>query len=135
MATYSSSKVATTVQAKAGVDIISVTGSYTIVTALVTSDIIQMVKLPKGVTVQEVICSGSASVGATAALTVGDTGNNARYITSTSFAASALARTNAHTGHGYLTTADGTVDITAGTMATGTTGTVLTLTVIYTINP
>lgn len=136
MPTYTNTtKVSSGVPVKAGTDIISVTGSYTVAVALVTNDIIEMVKLPKGVTVQEVIFSSSASVGGTANLTIGDTGDADRFITSTAFTAAALARLNAHTGHGFVTTADTTISVTAASIATGTTGTVLTLTVIYTTNP
>ena len=133
MATYSASKVATTVQSRAGIDITSVTSSYTIAVALVTSDVIQMCKIPAGATVQEVIFSGSASIGGTASLTIGDGADVDRFITATSFASAALARLNAHTGHGYTYTAEDTIDVAAASMATGTTAAVVTLTVIYTM--
>jgi hypothetical protein len=133
MATYSASKVATTVQSRAGIDITSVTSSYTIAVALVTSDVIQMCKIPAGATVQEVIFSGSASVGATASLSVGDGADTDRFITATSYAAAALTRTNAHTGHGYLYTTEDTIDVAAVSIVTGTTATVVTITVIYTM--
>lgn len=137
MPTYANTtKVSSGVPVKAGTDIISVTGSYTVAVALVAGDVIELVKLPKGVTVQEVIFSSSAALGTTANITIGDTGNPARYISATAFTASALARLNAHTGHGFVTTAETTISATAVTgFAGGTTGTVVTLTVIYTTNP
>ena len=133
MPTYTASKVATTVQSRAGVDITSVTASYTIAVALVTSDVIQMCKVPAGATVQEVIFSCSASVGGTANLSIGDGGDTDRFITSTAHTAATLTRLNAHTGHGYLYTAEDTIDVAAVSIATGTTATVVTLTVIYTM--
>jgi len=133
MPTYQASKVASTVQARGGIDITSVTGEYTVSTNLATNDIIEMVKIPAGATVLEVIFSGSASVGATGNLAVGDDGDTDRFITSTAFTAAALARLNAHSGHGHRYTADNTIDVLAVSIATPATGAVLRLTVIYTL--
>lgn len=133
MPTYSASKVATTVQSRAGTDITSVTASYTIAVALVTSDVIQLCKVPAGATIQEVIFSCSASVGATANLSIGDGNSTARFISSTAHTATTLTRLNAHIGHGYLYTVEDTIDVAAASIVTGTTGTVVTLTVVYTM--
>lgn len=133
MATFTSSKAVSTVQARGGIDITSVTAEYTIPTGFATSDVVQMVKVPKDATIQEVILSSSAGVGATANLSLGDTGNTARYIASTAFTAATLARLGVHAGHGYKFTADGTIDIAAVSIATPTVGTVVRLTVIYTL--
>ncbi len=133
MATLTASKVASTVQYRVGLDITSVTASYTVSANLTTADVIQMVKIPKGATVLEVIFSSSASVGATGNMTVGDGDDADRYITTTAVTAAVLARTNAHTGHGVLYSADDTIDITAASIATPATGAVLKLTVIYTM--
>lgn len=133
MATFTTTKTAASIQPRAGIDVTSVTGEFSIPTGFATNDVVQMVKVPKGALVQEVILSSSAGVGATANLAVGDSGNTARYIASTAFTAAALARLGVHAGHGFVFTADGTVDVLAASIATPTVGTVIRLTVIYTL--
>lgn len=133
MATFTTTKTAASVQPRGDLDITSITGEFSIPAGFATSDVVQMVKLPKGALVQEVILSSSAGVGATANLSVGDTGNTARYVASTAFTAASLVRLGVHAGHGFVTTADGTVDVTAVSIATPTVGTVIRLTVIYTL--
>jgi hypothetical protein len=131
MPTFQSSKVATTVMARAGIDATTQTATYTIPSGFATNDVVEMVKIPAGATVINVILSSSAGVGATANLAVGDGGDTDRHITSTAYTAAALTRTNAHTGHGYLYTAEDTIDILAVSIATPTVGTVVRLTVEY----
>lgn len=133
MATFQSSKAVSTVQARGGIDVTSVTAEFSIPTGFATNDVVQMAKVPARATIQEVILSSSAGVGATGNLAVGDTGNTARYIASTAFTASTLARLGVHAGHGYTFSAEGTVDILAASIATPTVGTVVRLTVIYTL--
>lgn len=137
MATFTTTKTASGIQPRGDIDITSVTGEFTIPTGFATNDVVQMVKIPKGALLQEVILSSSAGVGATANLSVGDTNgtpNAARYVASTAFTAATLARLGVHAGHGYSFTADSTVDVTAVSIATPTVGTVIRLTVIYTMN-
>lgn len=131
MPTFQSSKVAATVMARGGIDATTQTAEYTIPAGFATNDVVEMVKIPAGATVVNVTLSSSAGVGATANLAVGDGGDTDRYITSTAFTAAALARLNAHTGHGYRFTAEDTIDILAASIATPTAGTVVRLTVEY----
>jgi len=133
MPTFQSSKVAATVMARSGLDTTTVTGEIAIPTGFATNDVLEMVKIPAGATVLNCILSSSAGVGATANLAVGDGGDTDRHITSTAFTAAALARSNAHTGHGFRYTADDTIDILAVSIATPTVGTVVRLTVEYTM--
>lgn len=133
MATFTTTKTAAGVQARGGIDLTSVTGEFSIPSGFATSDVVQMVKIPKGALIQEVILSSSAAVGATANLSVGDSGSSARFIASTAFTAASLARLGVHAGHGFVTTADGTIDVAAVSIATPTVGTVIRLTVIYTL--
>jgi hypothetical protein len=133
MATFTTTKSVASVQPRGDIDITSVTADFTIPAAFATSDIVQMVKVPAGAVIQEVILSSSAGVGATANLSLGDTGNTARYIASTAFTAATLARLGVHAGHGFRFTADGTIDVSAVSIATPTAGTVIRLTVIYTL--
>lgn len=135
MATLTTSKVASTVQARAGIDITSVTGSYSVSSNLAANDVIQMVKIPAGATVLEIIASASASIGATATAEIGDGSDTDRFVTSGTFGqgAASLTRLNAATGNGYTYTAEDTIDIKILTMATPATGATITLTAIYTM--
>lgn len=135
MATFTSDKTVSTVQARGGIDITSVTGTYTVSANLAANDIIQMVKVPKGATVQELIVSASASVAATSTGEVGDGGDTDRFVSSGSIGggAASLSRLNAATGHGYTYTDEDTIDIKFTVQTTPTTGAVLKLTAIYTL--
>lgn len=135
MPTYSSSGVASTVQPRASLETVTVSRSYTVSSNLATSDVIQMVKIPAGATIIDLIASASASVGATASATVGDGNDVDRFITASQLGqgAAQLVAMNAATGHGYKYTADDTIDIRYASVATPATGAVLTLTVTYTM--
>jgi hypothetical protein len=91
--------------------------------AVPQNDVIQMVSIPQNAVILDVILDYDA-LGASSALTVGDGGSSARFITSTATTSAGVARLNsaADVGRGYKYTADDTVDITvSGTGAiTGT---------------
>lgn len=135
MATYTSDKTVSTVQARGGVDLTSVTGTYTVSANLAANDVIQMVKIPAGATVQEVIVSASASVAATSTGEVGDGDDTDRFVASGSIGggAASLGRLNAATGHGYKYSSEDTIDIKFTVQTTPTTGAVLKLTAFYTL--
>ena len=135
MATYQSDKTVSTVQARGGIDITSVTGTFTVSANLAANDVVEMVKIPKDATVQEVIVSSSASVAATSTGEVGDGADTDRFVTSGSIGggAASLSRLNAATGHGYKYSAEDTIDIKFTVQTTPTTGAVLKLTAIYTL--
>jgi hypothetical protein len=139
MATYYSDKITAGAQPRADIGITSVTGSFTIAVAPVTGDIFQMVKIPKGATVLEIVASASASVAGTAQLEVGDAGDDNRYLAGasawTASGAGSVARMGTGallTAFGYTYTADDIISIKALSITTGATAAVLTLTVIYT---
>lgn len=133
MATFTADKVATTIMSRAGIDVTCVTGTYTVAANLGASDIIQMVKVPKGATVVEVVASTSASIAATSTCEFGDGGDTDRFIASGGFGsgAAALSRLNAATGHGYTYTDEDTIDFKTTVQTTPTTGAVIKLTAIY----
>lgn len=133
MATFQSSKAVSTVMARGGTDVTTQTAEYAIPTGFATNDVVEMVKVPAGATVLNVKLTSSAGVGATANLAVGDGGDTDRFITSTAFTASAVARDNTHVGHGHRYTSDDSIDILAVSIATPTVGTVVRMTVEYTM--
>ena len=135
MPTYKADKTVSTVQARGGIDLTSVTGTYTITANLAAADILEMVKVPAGAMVQEVIVSGSASVAGTSTGSVGDGADVDRYVTSGALGSGAafLTRLNAATGHGYVYSAEDTIDIVFTTQTTPTTGAVIKLTAFYTM--
>lgn len=135
MATFDSDKTVSTVQARGGIDITAVTGTYTVGANLSANDVIQMVKIPAGATVLEVIASASASVAAISTGEVGDGGDTDRYILSGDIgkAGASLSRLNAATGHGYKYSSEDTIDIKFTVQTTPTTGAVLKLTAFYTM--
>ena len=129
--TFSSSKVAATVAARAGIDLSASYCIYEVATQIVINDVFQMVKIAAGQTVLEVICSvddldgGSASVHA-----VGDGSSAGRFISgSTDGQGGATSRLGAGiTGAAaadclaYTYTAEDTIDIkfTTAPASTGT---------------
>lgn len=136
------------IQPRAGLAICSVTGLQTndANTDLNTADVLQMVKIPKGATILDVIVSVNAAgldTGATVAYSVGDTDatdDTDRYITAAAgiigrSSAGGVVRMNNPAGAGYKFEADGTIDLvfTAGAGTNVATG-VITLTAIYTMD-
>ena len=79
--TYSASKVATTVMARAGIEITSVFSTYEAAVALVINDVIKMIKVPKGATILELVCAvDDLDTGTTITLDVGDGTTANRFI-------------------------------------------------------
>jgi hypothetical protein len=147
---YSAScAVGSGIQPRAGLAICSVTGVQTndANTDLNTADVLQMVKIPKGATILDVIVSVNAAgldTGATVAYSVGDTDSAVddtdRYITAAAgiigrSSAGGVVRMNNPAGAGYKFEADGTIDLvfTAGAGTNVATG-VITLTALYTMD-
>lgn len=135
---YSSTTVAATRQARAGNDITAVYDSFTVAVALLTTDYITFnkCKIPIGATVLEVIISASASLAAASTIKLGDTSDDDRFIASaTAFAAGAqdLIRLSLATGFLYTYTAEDYLRLTAVTMTTPTTATVVKACVLYTM--
>lgn len=135
MATYKTPGVAVTEQARAGIDITSQTESLTISTNLAAADILEMVKVPAGATIQEIILSTTGSLGGTSTVEIGDGGDTDRFFAAANFGngAAGLVRLGVAGGHGYKYTSEDTIDVRIATNATPATGAVVTMTVIYTM--
>ena len=140
--TTTSTQVATGITAKHSSlsgHVVADTVSHSVTTAeLQLNDVIQMVKVPKGATVLDVILvstdidtNGSPAV----VLAVGDGDDNDYYVTgSTIGQAGGIVRSNALTAKPKTYTADDTIDVTVTTAAaTAATGTI-SLTVLFTTN-
>jgi len=140
MATLTTSKVAAGVQARSIENgVVSVTATYTLTAALAAADVIQMVKVPSGATVLNVIlsCTDLDTNGSPAiVLDVGDGDDTDRFIDGATVGqAGGVATLNAHVGHGYAYTADDTIDVTVATgPGTGATSGTVRLTVLYTMD-
>jgi hypothetical protein len=143
MATLTTGKVASTVQARAGTDITAVFETYSLSAALALNDVIQMVKIPAGATVLDltIACDDLDSNGTpTIVLDVGDGDDTDRFIDGSTIGqaggsaklGAGVATGNAAFNYTY-TTAD-TIDVLvqAGP-ATGATSGQITMSVIYTM--
>jgi hypothetical protein len=137
MVDYRTSAVATTVAPRGGIGIESVTVAYTVAVALVANDTIALCKVPKDAVIQEVILSCSGSLGSTLTARLGDAGVTDRFIAPGTFGqgSASLKRLDNVVGHGFQYTADGELLMTVNTAAAGTTGVVITCTVIYSLQP
>lgn len=131
MPTFTAAKGAATVQARGGIDVTTQSETIAIPTGFATNDDLAMFRVPAGAQILDVTLSSSAGVGATANLTVGDATVNNRFITSTAFTASTVARLNAHTGHGHRYTDETMIRVYGASIATPTVGTIVRLTVKY----
>lgn len=137
------SKVASTVQARAGIDITAVYGTYEVAVQVVVNDVYQMVKIPKGATVLEVINAMDDMDGGSASVhDVGDGTTSGRFISGSTIAqgggvvrlGQGITGATAADCLNYAYTAEDTIDIkfTTAPASTGT-GT-MKLAVIYTMN-
>lgn len=140
--TYSDVKVASTYQARAGIDICSVWCIYEAAVALVIDDIIQMVKVPLGATILDIILSVDDMDGGSAlVLDVGDGNDDDRYILGTTIGqgggtvrlGQGITGAAAANALNYTYTAEDTIDVHVDTApASVGTGTIA-LAVIYTM--
>jgi hypothetical protein len=135
--TVQSDKVASTVMRREGLDITSVFATHTLTTGQQeTADIVQMVKVPKGATILDVILtSADIDSASSAVLAVGDAGAATRFIAgSTIGQAGGVERLNQFAGLNYEYTADDTIDLKVTTAPGTPVEGVVNLCVIYTMN-
>ena len=130
---------------RAGIGLCSVSGAFNIATAgegggttLVIDDVIQMVKIPAGATVLDMILDCADIDAATdLLLSVGDADSLTRFISSSTVGqAGGIVRLSVPGGSQYAYTADDTIDVSVTAAATGTAvvAGILKLTVIYTMD-
>lgn len=103
---------------------------YTFVAAQSAGDVVQMVPVPRGCQVLDLLVQYDGK-GAGADFTVngvGDGGSQTRYI-ATSFSGSAVVRCAG--GFGYSYSVDDTIDVRIGTIVSATAGGTIRLTVTY----
>lgn len=133
--TFTSSGVATGVMAKSLIGLNAVTATYNVATAFVINDVVQMVKVPKGAKILEIILAcGELDTGSNSlTLSVGDGDEAARFIAaSTVGQAGGVTRLAVAGGLGYVYTANDTIDVKAAAAANALASAAdLTLTVIY----
>lgn len=128
MATYQSSMVAEGVMARANAGETCVSASYTFTATPALNDVVQMVKIPAGAKILDIVLTSTdidTNGSPTVVLDVGDGSDTDRFIDgSTIGRTGGVERLNAHAGHLYEYTADDTIDvlIQAGP-ATGAVGT------------
>lgn len=144
--TLTTSKVAAGIQPRTPHSgVVAVKGVYALAAALVVDDVIQMVKIPKGAMILDMVLSaedldsgGSPAI----VLDVGDGGDTDRFIDGSTIGqaggvirlGSGVAAAVADGTNGYVYTADDTIDVYVQVApATGATTGNITLTVIYTM--
>lgn len=139
MAILKSAKVQASVQAREHhVGLIQQTETYNVVAALALGDVIQMMKIPAGATVVDVILSATdLDTGGTPALSleVGDGADTDRFITATGVGGTGgHARANTHTGHGFTYGNEDTIDVRVAAAAAAFAPGAIRLSTIYTMD-
>jgi hypothetical protein len=128
------------IQSRAGLSLEAVVGVYEIAAALLTADVIHMVKIPKGATLVDVILAVDdleADAGDELTLSVGYTGALEAIISQDTVGqAGGVARASVIGFLGKKFTAEDTIQVsaTAGAETGNTTGTI-TLVALYTMDP
>lgn len=138
MATVTASRAAASQPVKDSINngTVTVCASYSITANPTASDVLQLVPVPRGARVIDVVLAATdldTNGTPTITMTVGDGGSANRFITTSTIGQTGgVARLNNQLGHLYEYTADDTIDVTFGvasaTFASGT----ITLTVTYT---
>ncbi len=139
MATLTGTYATATSQPKAlHAGVVSVYSEYTAAAAFSAGDVIQMVKVPNGARIRDIRVADLSVASGT--FSVGDGGNTARYIASTSATLSTVFSLNQAGGLGYkysfsddATVQFDTIDIVIGA-AGGSSGSVLRMVVDYTVD-
>lgn len=120
--TYSHANVASTVQARAGVDETTVYSTYALTGAIVINDVFQMCKVPAGAVILDVTYGCDFLDTGTAVVTaVGDGSSAGRFISGSTIgrsSAAGVARTTEAAGLNYTYAAADTIDIKCTTAPT-----------------
>ena len=87
---------------------------------LSAGDVIQMVRVPAGAVINDMTIAISSSVQSYTITSIGDDGDADRYFTSQSLVLVQAVRMSVGTGFGYSYSAEDTIDITIGTVTSGT---------------
>lgn len=104
--------------------------------ALSAGDVIQMVRIPKGANIVDMTLAISSSVQSYTITGLGDGNSNVRYLASQSLVLIQAVRMSVGSGFGYSYSAEDTIDITMGTITSGTAANCdIRLVVTYTNNP
>ena len=117
MATVTAARAAASQPVKDSMNdgVVSVVGVYSVTANPTAADVIQMVPVPRGARILDVILSATdmdSNGTPTVAYTVGDGGSANRFITTSTIGqAGGVARLNAQGGHLYTFAADGTIDV------------------------
>ena len=125
------------IPARAGIGLVAVTSTLAVTTGLAAADTINLMLIPAGATILEVIAATDADLGSTMTIDIGDATDVDRFIdggvftTSTGNLVRAGNATAAPAGHGYTYTAETALLATVVTAAAGTTDGTLKVTVIY----
>ena len=128
------------IQPRAGLELCSVSGVYTVLATLLTADVFHMVKVPAGATVLDVILDVSdldATTGDELTLSVGYTGALEAFISQATVGqAGGIVRLPVPGGSQKHFAAEDTIQVsaTAGAEEAQATGTIK-LTVLYTMDP
>ena len=116
--------------------VVSRSAGFTFTTSASSGDVVQMIPIPKGAQVVDVILAvGGMAAGSNVAFTVGDGNLTSRYVASASAAAGiaggVIIRANNALGTGYSYSADDTIDVIPGTVGSMSGQMALRLTVLY----
>lgn len=129
MATYTTDRVASTIPARTGLGVIVQSAELLVAdlaSALATSDVVQLFTVPEGAVIIDLVVSsnGTQSTNNDAVFTVGITGGDTDQFITTSAGTvlrtgGGVARMNNAEGHGYVMTAEDTIDLLVTTGGTG----------------
>ena len=106
--------------------------TYTFGAAQSAGDVIQMVPVPKGALIHDVIANYAGLGGGALTVNVGDGNSATRYNASTSTNAVNVVHATKGTGYSYST--DDTIDVTVGTATSASAGTSIYLAVLYSVD-
>lgn len=89
-------------------------------TALSAGDVIQMVRIPAGACINDVVVGISCTAQSYTVATIGDGGEAGRYFGTQSLVLTQMARMSLPQGFGYSYSVEDTIDIAIGTITSGT---------------
>lgn len=134
MATITATAAASNVPAKYAINRnITRVVQYAFTAAQSAGDVVQMLRVPSGAVITDLVLWTDAFAGGNITVTVGDGNSTTRYIGSASSSSSlAAALRISQTGFGYSYSAEDTIDISITTVTTATAAGVVKLGVTYT---
>jgi hypothetical protein len=131
MAVFQTTRISSSLPDRANIGNNTIVEQFTVSSNLTTNDTIEFCFVPKNAIITNFLLGNSANVGTTSNVTVGDAADPDRFLTTTALTGAVVGRINNAAGLGFRYSARTKLFLTAASIATPATGSVITFILDY----